>query len=194
MDSHLVAVKRILRYIKSTSAHGLFLSPTSTTLLHGFTDSDWGGDMDDRKSTTGFAIYLGNHLISLSSRKQCVVSRSSTEAEYRALAAATSELTWVEFLLREIGCFSSSTPILLCDNLSATYLIANPIFHSRTKHMEIDFHFVRDKVCAKTLVVRYVNTHDQIADLLTKPLSKSRFHELKFKLTVVQHPAQLEGE
>uniref|UniRef100_A0A3Q7H7M9 Reverse transcriptase Ty1/copia-type domain-containing protein n=1 Tax=Solanum lycopersicum TaxID=4081 RepID=A0A3Q7H7M9_SOLLC len=92
---HLVAVKRILRYIKSTSAHGLFLSPTSTTLLHGFTDSDWGGDMDDRKSTTGFAIYLGNHLISLSSRKQCVVSRSSTEAEYRALAAATSELTWI---------------------------------------------------------------------------------------------------
>ena len=151
MDSHLVAVKRILRYIKSTSAHGLFLSPTSTTLLHGFTDSDWGGDMDDRKSTTGFAIYLGNHLISLSSRKQCVVSRSSTEAEYRALAAATSELSWVEFLLREIGCFTSFTPTLWCDNFSSTYLTANPIFHYRTKHVEIDFHLFKTRFALKLL-------------------------------------------
>jgi len=150
--------------------------------------------VDDRKSTTGFAIYLGNHLISWSSRKQKAVSRSSTEAEYRALAAATSEITWVEFLLREIGCFTSSTPVLWCDNLSATYLTANPIFHSRTKHMEIDFHFVREKVRAKTLSVRYVSSHDQVADLLTKPLSKSRFLELKSKLLVVQTPAQLEGE
>nr|XP_016447530.1 PREDICTED: uncharacterized mitochondrial protein AtMg00810-like [Nicotiana tabacum] len=131
-----------------------------------------GGDIDDRKSTTGFAIYLGNHLISWSSRKQRAVSRSSTEAEYRAIAATTSEITWVEFLLREIGCFISS-------NLSATYLTANPIFHSRTKHMEIHFHFVRDKVRAKTLLVRYVSSLDQVADLLTKPLSKSRFLELK---------------
>ncbi|WMV34017.1 hypothetical protein MTR67_027402 [Solanum verrucosum] len=112
MDTHWVAVKRILRYIKCTSAHGLFLSRTSTTILHGYTDSDWGGNMDDRKSTTGFTIYLGNHLISWSSRKQRVVSRSSTEAEYRARAAATSELTCVEFLLCEIGCFTSSILIL----------------------------------------------------------------------------------
>ncbi|KAH0662078.1 hypothetical protein KY284_027009 [Solanum tuberosum] len=114
--------------------------------------------MDDRKSTTGFTIYPGNHLISWSSRKQHHVSRSSTEAEYRALVAVTSELTWVELI--EVGCFTSSTSILWCDNLRATYLNVNPIFHSRTKHMAIDFHFVRDK----------------------------------FKLTMVQHPAQLDGE
>lgn len=150
--------------------------------------------MDDRKSTTGSAIYLGNHLISWSSKKQKAVSRSSTAAEYKALVAATSEITWVEFLLQEIGNFTSSTPILWCDNLSATYLTANPIFHSRTKHMEIDFHFVLDKVRAKTLSVRYVSSHDLVADLLTKPLSKSRFLELQSKLIVVQTPAQLEGD
>lgn len=156
MDTYWVAVKRILGYIKSTSSHGLFLSHTTTTLLHGYTNFYWGGDVDDRKSTTGFAIYLGNHLISWSSQKQHVVSRSSTEAEYRALAVATSELTRLSSFFRDIGSFNSSTPILWCDNLSATYLNVNPIFHSRTKHMVIDFHFVRDKVHAKSLSICYV--------------------------------------
>uniref|UniRef100_A0A1S4BM80 Uncharacterized mitochondrial protein AtMg00810-like n=1 Tax=Nicotiana tabacum TaxID=4097 RepID=A0A1S4BM80_TOBAC len=94
MHYHWVAVKRILRYVNATSSHGLFLSHGSSGLLHGYCDSDWGGDVDDRKSTTGFAIFLGFNLISWASRKQKVVSRSSTEAEYRALAAATSEMTW----------------------------------------------------------------------------------------------------
>ncbi|OIT40670.1 hypothetical protein A4A49_54921 [Nicotiana attenuata] len=101
-------------------------------------------------------------------------------------------MTWVEFLHREIGCFTSSIPILWCDNLSATYLTSNTIFHSRKKHMKIDFHFVRDKVCGKSLSVRYMSSHDQVVDALTKPLSKVRFLDLKSKLTVVPHPAQLE--
>ncbi|OIT31938.1 hypothetical protein A4A49_63465, partial [Nicotiana attenuata] len=101
-------------------------------------------------------------------------------------------MTWVELLVREIHYFSSSIPILWCDNLSATYLTANPIFHSRTKYMEINFYFTRDKVLGKSLSVRYVNSHNQVADALTKPLFKVRFHDLKCKLTVVPHPAQLE--
>ncbi|OIT29310.1 retrovirus-related pol polyprotein from transposon tnt 1-94, partial [Nicotiana attenuata] len=101
---------------------------------------------------------------------------------------------WIEHLFREIGCFSSSIPTLWCDNLSATYLTANPIFHTRTKHMEIDFHFVRERVRAKSLYVRYVSSHDQVADALTKPLSKSRFLQLKTKLAVVPSHAQLAGE
>lgn len=95
-DSHLVAVKRILRYVQSTSSHGLFFARQNTKLLHGYSDADWGGSLDDRKSTTGFAIFLGSHLISWASKKQRAVARSSTEAEYRALATAASELTWLE--------------------------------------------------------------------------------------------------
>ncbi|XP_070039629.1 uncharacterized mitochondrial protein AtMg00810-like [Nicotiana tomentosiformis] len=168
LDSHLVVVKRILRYLKGTLSHGLHFSRQPSTLLHGYRDADWGGSIDNCKSTSGWAIFLGSHLISWASKKQCAVSRSSTEVEYRALANAASELTWLEFLLRKISCFSSFTPVLWCDNLSAIYLTINPVFHSRTKHMEIDFYFVRDKVKNKALSVRYISSNDKIADVLTK--------------------------
>lgn len=103
MDTHWTVVKRILRYIKTTPSHGLFFAKGTFSLLHGYTDSDQGGDINDHKSTTGFAILLGSHLISWASRKQRAVSHSSTEAEYGALATATSEITWIEHILREIG-------------------------------------------------------------------------------------------
>ncbi|OIT19837.1 hypothetical protein A4A49_55928 [Nicotiana attenuata] len=101
-------------------------------------------------------------------------------------------MAWVEFLLREIGCFTSSIPILWCDNLSATYLTSNAILYSRTKHMKVYFHFVRDKVRGKSLSVRYMSSHDQVVDALTKPLTKVRFLDLMSKLTAVSRPAQLE--
>uniref|UniRef100_A0A3Q7EGE5 Reverse transcriptase Ty1/copia-type domain-containing protein n=1 Tax=Solanum lycopersicum TaxID=4081 RepID=A0A3Q7EGE5_SOLLC len=129
----------------------------SSTLLHGYSDSDWVGDIDDRNSTTGFTIFLGSHLISWASRKQRAVSRSSTEAKYRALAAATSEMTWIEHLIREIGCYTTSFPILWYDNLSATYLTSNPIFHFRTKHMDTNFHFVHDKGSVLGIVLGYIS-------------------------------------
>ena len=97
------------------------------------------------------------------------------------------------FLMSKIGYSSSSTPIVWCDNLSATYLTTTPIFHSRSKHLEIDFHFVRDKVQQKELQVRYLSIHDQLADILTKPLSKSKFFHFRDKLTVLSRPPQLEG-
>ncbi|GJV46418.1 tocopherol cyclase [Tanacetum coccineum] len=156
-----VSVKRILRYLHGTVEHGMLIrrSLGSTlqaitdvlwkgnpdTSLEAFSDADWAGDSDDRRSTGGFAIYLGSNLISCTARKQRTLSRSSTEAEYKALA----ELTWLQALLNELGIRSSSTPILWCDNLGATYLSANPIFHARTKHVEIDYHFVREKCCLR---------------------------------------------
>ncbi|GJS89455.1 nucleotide-binding alpha-beta plait domain-containing protein [Tanacetum coccineum] len=115
------------------------------TSLEAFSNADWAGDSDDRRSTWGFTIYLGSNLISWTARKQRTVSRSSIEAEYKALADTVAELTWLQALLHELGIRSSSTHMRWCDNLGATYLLANPIFCTRTKHMGIDYHFIRKR-------------------------------------------------
>nr|GEX44203.1 hypothetical protein [Tanacetum cinerariifolium] len=116
------------------------------TSLEAISDVDWAEDSDDRQFTRGFSIYLGSNLISWTARKQHTVLCSSAEAEYKVLVDTIAELTWLQALLNELGICSSSTPILCCDNLGVTYMSANPIFHARTKHMEIDYHFIQEKV------------------------------------------------
>lgn len=137
-------------------------------------------------------VFLGPNLTSWSSRKQPTVSRSSTEAEYKALANGTSEVTWVQSILKELGVCQSRPPVLWCDNLGATYLTANPVFHARTKHIEADFHFVREKVAMGALDVRFISTNDQIADGFTKPITRNMLDRFKYNLNLV--PVQIEGE
>lgn len=174
-DVHWAAVKRILRYVKGTLDLGLKIQRSPNTTLSAFSDSDWAGCPNDRRSTGGFAIFLGTNLVSWSSRKQQTVSRSSTEAEYKAIANATAEIIWVQSLLRELRVFQHKAPLLWCDNLGATFLTANPMFHARTKHVEVDFHFVREQVARKAMEVRFISSKDQLADILTKPLSRAPF-------------------
>jgi histone deacetylase 1/2 len=184
-EVHWEAVKRILRYVKGTLQTGLQIRKSPLTGISIFTDADWAGDVDDRRSTSGFAVFVGPNLISWSSKKQPTVSRSSTEAEYKALANGAAEAKWVDSLLKELGVTKQRTPILWCDNLGATYLTANPVFHARTKHIEIDFHFVRERVAKGELDVRFISTNDQVADVFTKPATRLMLDRFKSNLNLV---------
>ena len=183
---HLTAAKRIVRYVKHTLSLGLNFSKSPFTLVSAFSDSDWAGCLDDRRSTGGFAVFFGPNLISWCARKQATVSRSSTEAEYKALANATAEIIWVQSMLKELGIQSKQAPCLWCDNLGATYLSANPVFHAGTKHIEIDFHFVRERVAQKQLDIRFVHSRDQLADGFTKPLPTRSFDDFKHNLNLMK--------
>jgi histone deacetylase 1/2 len=181
---HWSAVKRILRYVKHTMKLGLKIGKMSSLLVSGFSDADWVGCIDDRRSTEGFAIFLGSNLVSWNARKQATVSRSSTEAEYKALANATAEIMWIQILLLEIGVQEPRTAKLWCDNMGAKYLSANPVFHARTKHIEVDYHFVREIVAKRLLDIEYVSTRDQVADGFTKPLTVRQLEIFKGNLNL----------
>lgn len=138
--SHWKTVKRTFRYINGTLQFGIMIKADAPFLLEGYCDADWGNDPDDRRSTSGFCWFLGGSPVSWSAKKQPLVSRSSTEAEFRSLANVTADLLWIKSLLHELGVSLKKSPVLWCDNLSTIALSLNPVMHSRTKHFELDLY------------------------------------------------------
>jgi hypothetical protein len=191
-STHWVAVKRILRYLKGTLDYGLSIQPSNKMEINAFADSDWASSPDDHKSTSGYLVYLGDNHISWCSKKQSTVARSSTEAEYRGLAMVTAEVVWLQTVIHELGLMVPITT-QWCDNLGAMFLASNSAFHAYTKHIELNYHFVREKVADGTIHVRFVCSKDQIADVLTKPLSTIRFQLLHNKLTIACSTLRLGG-
>lgn len=172
LETHWVAVKGVLRYLKGTISWGLYLHPASMRVslsLTVFCDADWASDPYDWHSTSGTCVFLDPNLISWWSKKQTVIARSSTEVEYQSLAHATAEITWMQTLLSKLV-VQHSTPQVYCDNLSTVFLANNPVLYTCTKNVELDF-FVHQKVLAKQLQVLHACSSDQYADILTKALS-----------------------
>lgn len=182
---HWAAVVRILKYLRGTLFQGLLLSSSPDMELQAYSDADWAGDVTDRKSTTGFCIFLGDTLISWKSKKQSVISRSSSEAEYRAMAHTATEIIWLRCLLQDMGIRVSSPTPMFCNNKSAIQIAHNSVFHERTKHIEIDCHFVRQHLQHGTLSLPYMPSSLQLADFFTKAHTITRFKFLLGKLSML---------
>ena len=156
--------------------------------LAGYSDSDWAGNPDDRKSTTGYVFNIGSGPISWSSKKQPTVSLSSTEAEYKALCSATCEAIWLRRILEDVGETQNAPTVISCDNQSTIKLANNPIYHARTKHIETQHHFVREKLQSKEIDLSYCNTNENVADIFTKPLGKAKFEICRNKMYIIENP------
>jgi hypothetical protein len=192
---HYKAAHKVLRYLKGCPGTGLFFPRTSDTHLVGFTDADWGGCVDTRRSITGYCFFLGSSLICWKSKKQQTISRSSSEAEYRALASSTCELQWLTYLLRDLQVTLTQQPSMYCDSQSAIHIASNPVFHQRTKHLDIDCHVVRERLQAGLMKLLPVSGYHQLADIMTKALHPTNFHRLLTKLGLLDiYRPQLEGD
>ncbi|GJT40578.1 ribonuclease H-like domain-containing protein [Tanacetum coccineum] len=193
-DPHFTALKRILRYVRGTIDHGLQLHVSSTAQLTAYTDADWAGCPVTRWSASGYYVFLGDNLLSWSAKRQVTLSRSSAEAEYRGVANVVAETAWLRNLLLELHAPLSTATIVYCDNVSAVYLSTNPVQHQRTKHIEIDIHFVRDYVASGQVRVLHVPSRYQYADIFTKGLPSALFLEFRSSLNVQRSPVHTEGE
>jgi len=184
-ESHVMAVKRILRYLKGTPDHGLWYPKDNDFTLSAYTDVDWAGDVDDRKSKSGGALFLGNRLVSWLSKKQDSISLSTAEEEYIAATCCCTQVLWMKHTLKDIRVVYEDLVTIFCDNISAINISKNLVMHSRTKHISIRYHFLREKVTENEVKLEYVSTKDQIVDIFTKPLPKDTFEYLREELGVI---------
>ena len=191
-NSHWTAVKRIIRYIKGTADLQLTLGKNDTKdsiSLSASCDADWGGDLDDRRSTSGYIFFINNSVISWQSRKQASVATSSTQAEYQALSNATKEAVWLRAFLSEIGFNQSSATQVQQDNQSTIAIAHNPINNGRTKHIDIAHHHIREHIERNHIELQYCPTAEMIADAMTKPLPKAKFEWCRNHMGLCGAPA-----
>ncbi|UYV71045.1 hypothetical protein LAZ67_8001516, partial [Cordylochernes scorpioides] len=175
--AHCTTVKNIFRYLKGTLHMGILF--TGQDQLVGYSDSDFARDVDSRKSTTGYAFMMNGGTVSWASQRQPIIALSTTESEYIAACSAAKELIWIRRLLQGIGCDITKETELYIDNQAAIKLVENPVFHKRTKHINVRYHFIRSKHEEGELKVHHVCSSEQLADIMTKPLPRNKFHYLR---------------
>ncbi|KAK6120416.1 hypothetical protein DH2020_045841 [Rehmannia glutinosa] len=184
-ESHMTAAKRIIRYLKGCPEVGLWYPKEGGFKLIGYSDSDYAGCRVDRKSTSGTCQMLGNRLVSWFSKKQNSIATSTAEVKYIAVGSCCAQVLWMRQQLRDYEVEEKEIPIM-CDNTSAIAITQNPVLHSRTKHIDVRYHFIRDHVEKKDITLEYISTDKQLADIFTKPLCESRFEELKNELGLIE--------
>jgi hypothetical protein len=172
--SHLEAIDRVLRYLKGTTGKGICFKNNKSNEVCGYSNVDWAGSFD-RRSTTDFCTFICRNLVTWRSKKHNIVARSSAEAEHRALASTTSELIWIKQLLGELEIKHQALMKIFCDNQAARHIASNPVLHERTKHIEVDCHFVREKNQSNEIETPYVKSEDQLAYAFTKGLELKPF-------------------
>lgn len=183
-EVHLQAAKRVLRYIKGTLDYGVWFNYNQDFNFHGFSDSDWGGSLDDMKSTSGYCFTLGSGMFSWSSKKQDIVAQSTAEAEFIAAAAAVNQALWLRKILVDLQMTQAEPTRVFVDNQAAIAISNNSVFHGKTKHFNIKLYFLREVQKEGEVLLQYCKTEDQLADIFTKTLSKGRFENLREKLGV----------
>ncbi|KAI5334234.1 hypothetical protein L3X38_024367 [Prunus dulcis] len=184
-NKHYGTAKRVLRYVKGTLDYGLMYEKGKKAVLMGYYDSDWGGSIEDSKSTSGYAFSFGSGVFSWASVKQNCVALSTTEAEYVSASEATTQAIWLRFVLEDFGELQAYATPMKCDNTSAISITKNPVFHQRTKHIDRRYHFIKDALQQGVIDLVYCPTKDQVADIFTKALPKERFNYLRDKLGVL---------
>ena len=182
---HMKAATRILQYIKGTPGQEVFFPVELDLQLKAFCDADWAGCPNTRKSLIGYCVFFGDSLISWRSKKQDMVSRSSAEAEYKSMATTTYEVTWLLYLLRDLHIPRERPVLLYCDNQAAIHISADPVFHERSKHIEVDCHIVKNKVLDGTIKMFYVSSRNQLVDIFTKALGVEQFSRLLARMGVI---------
>ncbi|KAH9696165.1 retrovirus-related pol polyprotein from transposon RE1 [Citrus sinensis] len=184
-EEHMDAVYRILRYLKCAPGKGLLFSKNNVSNIEGYTDSDWAGDQTTRRSTSGYFTFVEGNLVTWRSKKQKVVARSSAEAEFRGMAQGVCEMLWIKNILKDLGIDYAKPMNLKCDNKAAIEIAQNPVQHDRTKHVEVNRHFIKEKLDEKTIQFPFVQSGDQLADILTKAVSGRVFHDIIDKLGMI---------